>query len=124
MDTRIVEKLQSKIDYAQGGLNRFATDFAQDPAHAFSWGDGVFENAAIVKVFGIVAAGIMRVKEENDGEFPEAERALFEEDCLRRALEMAERPSFSTSPTSNLMHQYEAKAWTRVYRALKGDAFY
>lgn len=105
--TRIAETNQAKVD-------KFAADFAKDPAYALSWGTSVFEAAANLKV----AQMLIYAFTPKEGGVQLSIKAACEV-CLDRAMNKTRWPAQSTSPASNLMEQYEGAAYANAYDLLK-----
>lgn len=121
---KILERARATLEYSQDHVERWQKDFAEDASHALRWGGtGVFEHAAVVQVFGIVVAAFDRIVAEH-GEVTDAKRVEFLNECMRRTLYAARNPPMSTSPSANLLEQFEAKAWSRAYACLNGESFY
>lgn len=119
-----LEMVQGKLSYSRAQVARWQETFAEDPAHALSWGTGAFEHAAVVRVFGQVATALSNNMEANGGDLQGTFVDGFKAHAMERFMRVAANPPQSTSPTSNLFEQYEAKAWTSVYKLLNGESFY
>lgn len=113
-----IERLLSKFvrdrESAQEELVKFQEAFQKDAAYALSWGTSVF-----------VAAGKERVYNQLI-QFMADNRT---HDCLTdivldKVLSTAKYPPQSTSPTSNLMEQYEMAAWANVLTTLNNYKSY
>lgn len=117
------DTLEYQLDYSRRQVERWQGDFAKDPAHALVWATPAFEHAAAAKVYQLVLGGADRLAEKADYDDAAVVAALLEY-ARDRMVEKAQNPPFSTSPTSNLMDQYEGKAWARVYRMFNGEAFF
>ena len=113
---RLAEKFKRERESAQDDLVKFQRAFQKDAAHALSWGTYVF-----------VAAGKERVYNQlikfMDGALPyrpdsDVLIAKMTDLVLDIVLNRAKYHPPSTSPTSNLMEQYEMAAWAYVLTTL------
>lgn len=93
----------------QAVLDKFAKDFAYDPTYALSWSNSVFQAAARVKVAKELATAF----ENPDVDVVRARAYLTD-----RVLNRARYPAQSTSPTANLMEQYESAAYAEALEVL------
>lgn len=50
MTNKLLKRFQIQAEMAQESLDKFATDFAKDPAYALSWGTDAFAKAARLRV--------------------------------------------------------------------------
>jgi hypothetical protein len=103
--TRIVETSRSQLD-------RFEESFAKDPAYAFSWGEKAFQAAARIKVASMIVDAVNREDTTVEG----LKRYLMD-----GVMHRAKYPAQSTSPTSNLMEQYEMAAYAEALSMLQYD---
>jgi hypothetical protein len=110
MNTKLIAQFQRKIDDAQNKLDKFKADFDKDPAYALSWSNGVFRHAAELQLFRQVLTAL-----EGDASLAEITESL-----TSRVMHKSRYPAQSTSPTSNLMEQYELS----VAAELLGDLQY
>lgn len=101
MSAKLLKRFQNQADSVQGRLDKFAQDFAKDPAHALSWGTDTFQAAAKLKVLKQIIAAL---------EGGEANLDNIRSTLMDRVLHRAKYPAQSTSPTSNLIEQYELSA--------------
>jgi hypothetical protein len=101
-------KLNSKFlelaDSSKERLDEFISQFAKDPAYAFAWSDSAFYYAARFSVFTIIA----------EGPICSYEATAAKNIIVKQIVELTRSPAQSTSPTSNLMKQYELVAWTEA----------
>ena len=116
----LVSRFKRGRDSAQDDLVKFQEAFQKDAAHALSWGTYVF-----------VAAGKERVYNQliqfMDGNAPVDSAVLLAnmtDLVLDKVLNRAKYPPQSTSPTSNLMEQYEMAAWANVLSDLNNYKSY
>jgi threonine aldolase len=101
MSAKLQKRFQSQADSCQASLDKFAADFANDPAHALTWGTGAFEKAARLRVLKQIVAAL------DDGT---ATLDNIRSTLTDRVMHRAKYPAQSTSPTSNLIEQYELAA--------------
>jgi hypothetical protein len=114
MSAKALKRFTSMAEAAQAQCDKFATEFAKDPAYALSWGNDVFKNAARLKVAGMLVYAFT----EREGEVVCSVDAA-RETCMDRVMNKARYPAQSTSPTSNLMEQFEAAAFAEALDELK-----
>ena len=109
------EKLQSKLseraEIAQTRLTSWAKQFAENPAYALSLSKDMFGLAANLAVATEIL-GMLRT-------YPEVTVELVLEQAHRNMLRGARDPSFSTSPTSNLMAHQTTAAWAALVEMLQ-----
>jgi hypothetical protein len=109
MSAKALKKFTAISEQARAQIDKFKVELDKDPAYALSWGNDVFKNAARLKVAG------MLVNAFSDTCTVEQAR----ETLLDRVMNKARYPAQSTSPTSNLMEQYEAAAYAEALDELK-----
>lgn len=99
--SKLLARFQRQVDSTQASLDKFAVEFAKDPAYALSWGNDTFANAAKLRVL----KQIVNALEDGNGNLDNIRSTLMD-----RVLHRAKYPAQSTSPTSNLIEQYELAA--------------
>ena len=114
MTAQALKRFTSMAEAAKSQCDKFAAEFAKDPAYALSWGNDVFKNAARLKVANMLVYAFTVRPNEIECSLEEAR-----ETCLERVMNKARYPAQSTSPTSNLMEQYEAAAYAEALDELK-----
>ncbi len=85
-----------------------------DPVRALEGSYTTFQAAAYSAVFDRV---VKWLSPEGEGEPVPVEK--IQEEACRYALNGARYPSFSTSPTTNLMKLYTTSAWAQVLEILR-----
>lgn len=108
--SKLLVRFQSMADGDQSKLDKFMDDFAKDPAHALSWSNGIFEVAARLKVTKQIIAAL----EAGDATLENIRSTMMD-----RVMHKSKYPSQSTSPTSNLMEQYELAACANILSDLQ-----
>jgi len=109
-----LKKFTSIAAQAQTQIDKFKAALDKDPAHALSWGTGVFQAAATLKVAHMLVYAFTEREGEVMCTIEQARDTL-----LDRVMQKARYPAQSTSPTSNLMEQYEAAAYAEALDELK-----
>lgn len=109
MSTKMAKRIGIMAEMAQATLDKFTVEFARDPAHALNWSNGTFAAAAELKVAKMLLAAI------EDG----ATLANIRETLTSRVLYRAKFPPQSTSPTANLIEQYELAASAEILSGLE-----
>ena len=113
MTAQALKRFTAMAEQAQAHCDKFAADFAKDPSHALSWGLNVFQNAARLKVAQMMINAFAEER-EHKCTIEDARETLMD-----RVMNKARYPAQSTSPTSNLMEQYEAAAYAEALDVLK-----
>ena len=110
MSDQLLKRFQRQADSAQASIDKFATEVVKDPAHALSWSLGVFEKAAELKVLKQIVAAL----EDGTATLDNIRSTLTD-----RVLHRAKYPPQSSSPTSNLIEQYELAACAKILSDLQ-----
>jgi hypothetical protein len=110
MSTKLLKRFQSHADSAQARLDKFAVEFAKDPAHALTWGTDAFAKAAELRVYKQIIAAL---------EGPGCTLAHIRSTMMDRVLHKSKYPAQSSSPTSNLIEQYELAACAEILSDLQ-----
>ena len=110
MSAKLLKRFQSQADSVQARLDKFAVDFAKDPAYALSWGNDTFQAAAKLRVFKQIIVAL----EAGDATLENIRSTM-----LDRVLHKSKYPAQSTSPTSNLIEQYELAACAEILSDLQ-----
>ena len=110
MSQKLIALFFNQAETAQARLDKFAADFAKDPAHALSWGTDTFQAAAKLKVLKQILAAL------EDGT---ATVDNIRSTMMDRVLSKSRYPAQSTSPTSNLIEQYELAACAEILSDLQ-----
>ena len=107
---KLLARFQSSAERDQAALDKFARDFAVDPAYALSWSNGIFEVAARLKITKQIIAAL----EDGSGTLENIRATMMD-----RVMHKAKYPAQSTSPTSNLIEQYELSACAGILSDLE-----
>lgn len=110
MSAKLLNHFQSQADSAQAQLDKFAVDFAKDPAYALSWGTDAFRAAAKLRVFKEIISALT----DGHGNLENIRATM-----LDRVLHKSKYPAQSSSPTSNLIEQYELAACAEILSELQ-----
>jgi hypothetical protein len=103
----LASKLRTILGAANEDLDHFQEKFAENPLHAFEWGERAVEAAAIKDVNTRIINAIT-------AEDSKATLKSIKEFVLERVLHKARFPKRSTSPMANLADQVEAQAWATI----------
>jgi hypothetical protein len=114
MSAKALKKFTAIAEQAQAKIDKFKEALDKDPAHALSWGLDAFHNAARLKVATMLVYSFTPREGEEVCTIEQARETL-----LDRVMSKARYPAQSTSPTSNLMEQYEASAYAEALDELK-----
>jgi hypothetical protein len=114
MSAQALKKFTAIAEQAQAQIDKFKLELNEDPAHALTWGLDAFQNAARLRVAQMLVYGFT-VKEGSP--VYTVDQAV--EFLTDRILNKARYPAQSTSPTSNLMEQYEAAAYAEALDELR-----
>jgi len=110
MSAKLIKRFQSQVESCQDSLDKFAKEFAKDPAYALAWSNGTFQKAARLQVL----KQIVNALENGDGNLDNIRSTMMD-----RVLSMSRNPAQSTSPTSNLIEQYELAACAEILDDMK-----
>lgn len=110
MSDKLLKIFQSKVANCNAKLEKFAEAFAKDPAHALSWGTDTFKTAAELKIYKQIVAAL------EDGT---ATLDNIRDTMMDRVLHKSRYPAQSTSPTSNLIEQYELAVCAEILSDLR-----
>jgi hypothetical protein len=103
--TTLLERFQRLAQYETATIDRFKKELDKDPAYALSWGGGVFAAAAKLRVINQIINAL------------EDERTTTEDikdHLMGHIMHKSRYPAQSTSPTSNLIEQYELAACAEI----------
>jgi hypothetical protein len=114
MTAQALKKFTAIAEQAQAQIDKFKVELDKDPAYALSWGNSVFQSAARLKVATMLVYAFTEREGETMCTLDQAR-----DTCLDRVMNKARYPAQSTSPTSNLMEQYEAAAYAEALDELK-----
>jgi hypothetical protein len=114
MSAKALKKFTEIAEQAQANIDQFKEQLDKDPAHALAWGLDAFHNAARLRVASMLVYTFTPREGVSTGTIQEAREFL-----LERVMNRARYPAQSTSPTSNLMEQYEAAAYAEALDELK-----
>ena len=111
MSEKLLRRFQNQVDGLQSHLDKFAEDFARDPAYALSWSNDTFAAAAKLRILRQIITAI----QQDTSVDADSIRATM----MDRVLHKSRYPAQSTSPTSNLIEQYELAACAYVLSNLQ-----
>jgi hypothetical protein len=114
MSEKAIKKFTAIVEQAQANIDKFKAALDKDPAHALSWGLDAFQNAARLKVASMLVYAFTPREGVSASTIQEAREFLMD-----RVMNKARYPAQSTSPTSNLMEQYEAAAYAEALDELR-----
>jgi methylmalonyl-CoA mutase N-terminal domain/subunit len=110
MSQKLITRFFNQAESCQKKLDKFTEDFAKDPAYALSWATDTFATAAKLRVLKQILAAL-----DGNGCTVDDIRSIM----MDRVLSKSMYPAQSTSPTSNLIEQYELAACADILSALK-----
>ena len=110
MSQKLLKRFQNHAAATQSRLDKFAQDFAKDPAYALSWGNDTFKDAAQLRIYKQIIAALMA---------GDATLENIRSTMMDRILHKSKYPPQSTSPTSNLIEQYELAAYADILSDLE-----
>jgi len=114
MSAKALKKFTAQAEQAQAQIDKFQAELSKDPAYALSWGLTAFQAAARLKVANMLVEAF--TPREGAHEYTVANAVGHLTD---RVMGLARYPAQSSSPTSNLMEQYEAAAFAEALDELK-----
>lgn len=110
MSDKLLKRFQRQIESCNARIEKFQADFAKDPAHALIWSTDTFKAAAELRVLRQIVAAL----EAGDATLENIQSTLTD-----RVLHKSKYPPQSTSPTSNLIDQYELAACAEILGDLR-----
>ena len=110
---KLLERFQRQSQYEIETIEKFKLELAKDPAYALSWGDGVFRAAAKLKVVNEIINSLKDLEPAEN----------IKDSLMRRIMHKSRYPAQSTSPTSNLVEQYELAACAEIVGELSRYKF-
>ncbi len=110
MSDKLLKRFQNQVESCQARLDKFAAEFAKDPAYALSWGNETFAAAAKMRVLKQIVAAL----EDGNATLDNIRSTMMD-----RVLHKSKYPAQSTSPTSNLIEQYELAACAEILSDLE-----
>ena len=110
MSAKLLKRFQSHAQSAQAQLDKFMADFHKDPAYALIWSTDTFKHAAQLRVYKQIIAAL----EEGHANVDNIRATMMD-----RVLHKSKYPAQSTSPTSNLIEQYELAACAEILSDLQ-----
>jgi hypothetical protein len=114
MSAKALKKFTAQAEQAQAQIDKFKAELDKDPAYALGWGLTAFQSAARLKVAQMLVHALTKREGETVCTIAQARETLMD-----RVMSKARYPAQSTSPTSNLMEQYEAAAYAEALDELK-----
>jgi hypothetical protein len=114
MTAQALKKFTAIAEQAQKQIDKFKVELDKDPAYALSWGLSAFQSAARLKIANMLVYAFTEREGETMCTLDQARDTLMD-----RVMNKARYPAQSTSPTSNLMEQYEAAAYAEALDELK-----
>ena len=114
MTAKALKKFTAIAEQAQAQIDKFKLELDKDPAYALSWGNDVFQSAARLKMAKMLVNAFTEREGNTVCTIEQARDTL-----LDRVMLKARYPAQSSSPTSNLMEQYEAAAYAEALDELK-----
>ena len=110
MSAKLLVRFQRRAVVQSENLTKFKLELDKDPAHALTWGLDAFRSAATLKVLNQIIAAL---------EADTADVDNIKSTLMDRVLHRSKFPAQSTSPTSNLMEQYELSACAELLSDMK-----
>jgi hypothetical protein len=108
-EVKLAARFQRIVDGEVAKIAKFQDELIKDPAYALSWSNGAFQSAARLRVAKMMADAF------TDGWTVQDAR----DTLMDRVMHKSKYPAQSTSPTSNLIEQYELAAYAEFLGDLK-----
>ena len=112
--SKLLERFQRQAERETAVIEKFKVELAKDPAYALSWGCGVFAAAAKLRILKQLINAL-----EDEQTTSEDIR----DHLMGHILHKSRYPAQSTSPTSNLVEQYELAACAEIVGELSRYKF-
>jgi hypothetical protein len=103
--TTLLERFQRLAQYETATIDRFKKELDKDPAYALSWGCEVFAAAAKLRILKQLINAL---------EDEQTTTENIRDHLMGHIMHKSRYPAQSTSPTSNLIEQYELAACARI----------
>jgi hypothetical protein len=110
MSQKLLVRFQRQVSSQEANIAKFKAEMDKDPAHALTWGLDAFRSAATLKVLNQIVGAL---------EAGHADVDNIKATLMDRVLHRSKYPAQSTSPTSNLMEQYELSACAEILSDLQ-----
>ena len=110
MSAKLLVRFQRQVSSQEASIAKFKAEMDKDPAHALTWSLDAFRSAATLKVLNQIVASL---------EAGHADVDNIKATLMDRVLHRSKYPAQSTSPTSNLMEQYELSACAEILSDLQ-----
>jgi hypothetical protein len=110
MSNKLLIRFQRRAEAETANIAKFKLALDKDPAHALTWGCDTFRSAATLKVLNQIIAAL----ESDTADIDNIKSTLMD-----RVLHSSKYPAQSTSPTSNLIEQYELAACASLLSDLR-----
>ena len=110
MSNKLLVRYQRRAEVEIANLAKFKLELDKDPAHALTWGCDAFRSAATLKVLNQIIGAL----EADTTDVDNIKSVLMD-----RVLHSSKYPAQSTSPTSNLIEQYELSACASILSDLR-----
>ena len=111
--TTLLERFQQQAESETAKIEKFTEELTKDPAYALSWSNGAFAAAAKLRVLNQIINALA-----NDEPAENIKDSLMD-----RIMHKSRYPAQSTSPTSNLVEQYELAACAEIVGKLSRYKF-
>lgn len=109
MSQKVIARFRSMIDGNVDRIEKFKDSLSADPAYALSWSNDTFRAAALLTVLRQVVHNL-----ENGASVDDIKNIL-----SNRVMCLSRYPAQSTSPTSNLMAQYELSSCVELLDSIE-----
>jgi Mg-chelatase subunit ChlD len=110
MSSKLLVRFQREAQGVQDRLDKFKVEFDKDPAHALTWANDTFANAAKLRILKQIIVAL----EDGSADVDNIRNTMMD-----RILHRSKYPAQSTSPTSNLIEQYELSACADIFSDLQ-----
>ena len=111
--TTLLERFQRQAQYETATIEKFKLELDKDPAYALSWGNEVFRAAAKLKVVNEIINSLKDLEPAEN----------IKDALMDRIMHKSRYPAQSTSPTSNLIEQYELAVCAEIFNDLQRYKF-
>ena len=111
--SQALAKFQTQVVDQTAKITQFREELGEDPSHALKWGNSAFEAAARLSV----AKMLVYCFTDRPGQPAQSVESV-RKMLLGKVTQRSKYPPQSTSPTSNLMEQYELAALAEAYEEL------
>lgn len=109
---RLIKMIADLNDSADAGIERFAREFAQNPAYAIEW-RGAVQLAATKDVCAYIQEWFRRAEENGATDMDNVAAGIIQY-AIEQTLRLASQTNQSTSPEANALERHKLAIWASI----------